>query len=217
MIFGFRRLTVIGVIAAAALGVAACGSSSSSSTKSSSSAVATSTTTPSATSASAPATVVGHSTVLTVNPAITAALKKAGITVAAVPPATTKTHNTILTFPATSGQIIVTTVVGTVDNTGGLTLSHNGKTVKLTNFIVNTSTKQLTAEVNGQRVAIFNLNLASLKRLSAPKGTVIASDIKLTTTQQLASSLNSGLGVDTFKKDGGQKFGVVTLTIAVKY
>ena len=148
MRFIFRRLSAISVIAAAAVGVAACGSSSSSSTTSTSAAAKSSSTT-TATSTSAPATVVGHSTVVTVNPAITAELKKAGITVAAVAPATTKTHNTILTFPANGGQIVVATVVGTVDDTGGLTFSHNGKSAKLTNFTVDTSTKQVTAESVG--------------------------------------------------------------------
>jgi hypothetical protein len=210
----FRRLSAISVIAAAAVGVAACGSSSSSSTASSSVAAKSSSMTTTATSASAPATVVGHSTVVTVNPATTAELKKAGITVAAVAPATTKTHNTIITFPANGGQIVVATVVGTVDDNGGLTFSHNGKSVKLTSFIVDTSTKQLTAELGAQRVAIFELNLASLKRASGPHGTVVASDIKLTVTSQAASDLNSGLGVSTFK--GGQNFGIVTLTVAVK-
>jgi hypothetical protein len=207
MRFIFRRPAAIGVIAAAALSVAACGSSSSSSTTKSS-------TTTTAPSTSAPATVVGHSTVVTVNPAITTDLKNAGITVAAVAPATTKTHNTILTFPANGGQIVVATVTGTVNDTGGLTFSHNGKSVKLTNFIVDTSTKQLTAEVGGTREPIFDLNLASLKHASATHGTVVASDIKLTVTSQAASTLNSGLGVSTFK--GGKNFGVVTLTIAVK-
>jgi hypothetical protein len=218
MIFGFRRLTTIGVVAAAVLGVAACGSSSSSSTKSTSTAPATSATTsgtPSATtSGSAPAAVIGRSTSVVVNPAITAALKHADITIAAVSPASTKTHKTLLIFPTSSGQIATATVTGTVNDTGGLTFSHAGKSVKLTNFVVNTSTKELTAEVGGQQVVVFDLNLASLKRASGPKGTVVASNIKLTTTPQLASSLNSGLGVTTFK--GGQNFGILTLTIAVK-
>lgn len=59
----------------------------------------------------------------------------------------------------------------------------------------------------------FDLNLASLKRASGPKGTIVASDIKLATTPQLAGSLTKHLGVNTFK--GGQTFGTVTLTIAV--
>ena len=47
-----------------------------------------------------------------------------------------------------------------------------------------------------------------------PTGTVVASAIKLTTTPLLARSLNSALGVNTFK--GGQNFGIMTLTIAVE-
>jgi hypothetical protein len=218
MTLGFRKLPSVAVTAAVALGVTACGSSSSSSTKSTSTAAANSVTTsgtPSATtSASAPVPVIGRSTSVAVNPAITAALKHADVTIAAVPPASTKTHNTLVIFPTTGGQIVTATVTGTIQDTGGLTFTHAGKSVKMTNFVVNTSTKQLTAEVGGQQVAVFDLNLASLKRASGPKGTVVASNIKLVPTPQLASSLNSGLGVNTFK--GGQKFGILTLTIAVK-
>jgi hypothetical protein len=217
MSFIFRRLSALGVIAAAAVGVAACGSSSSSSTASSSTAAASSSTTTTSsatTSASGPATVIGQSTAVYVNPAITTALKHAGITVAAVAPATAKAGKTALVFPVSGGQIVVATLAGTVDDTGGLTFSHDGKSVKLTSFIVDTSTKQLTAEVGGKRVAIFDLNLASLKRASGPHATVVASDIKLTVTPQVASALNSGLGVSTFK--GGHTFGTVTLTVAVK-
>ena len=201
----------LGVIAAAVLSVAACGSSSSSSTTKTGTAANSSTTTA---ATSAPATVVGRSTVLTVNPKITTKLKNAGMTVAAVAPATTKTHKTVFAFPTTGGQIVVATVTGTVNDTGGLTFSHNGKSVKLTSFIVDTSTKQLTAEVNGKREPIFALNLASLKHVSAPHGTVVASNIKLTVTSQAANTLNTDLGVSTFTAN--QNFGIVTLTIAVK-
>ena len=103
---------------------------------------------------------------------------------------------------------------GTVDHTGGLTFSHSGKSITLTSFVINTGTKQLTAEVGGQRVAIFHLNLASLKRATGPHGSVVARNIKLTVTSQAASTLNSGLGVSIFK--GGQHFGIATLTVAVK-
>ena len=211
MPFIYRRLSAMGVIAAAVLSVAACGSSSSSSTTKTGTAANSSTTTA---ATSAPATVVGRSTVLTVNPKITTKLKNAGITVAAVAPATTKTHKTVFAFPTTGGQIAIATVTGTVNDTGGLTFSHNGKSVKLTNFIVDTSTKQLTAEVNGKREPIFALNLASLKHVSAPHGTVVASNIKLTVTSQAANTLNTDLGVSTFTAN--QNFGIVTLTIAVK-
>ena len=97
------------------------------------------------------------------NPAVSAAFKHAGIAVTAVAPATAQTT---LLFPVSAGQIIVATLVGTVDHTGGLTFSHIGKSVTLINFVVNTSTKQLTATIGGQSMPIFDLNLAALR--SAP-------------------------------------------------
>ena len=213
MLRSCSRLSAVAVIVAAGLVVAACGSSSSSSKGSSSSTGATSDTSSStsATTAYAPAsaTVIGKSTDVVVDPAVSAALKRAGITVTAVAPATAKTT---LLFPVSAGQIVVATLVGTVDHTGGLTFSHIRKSVTLTNFVVNTSTKQLTATVGGQSMPIFDLNLAALKRASGGHRTVVASNIKLTVTSQAATELNSGLGVSTFK--GGMSFGTATLTVA---
>ena len=213
MLRSCSRLSAVAVIVAAGLVVAACGSSSSSSNGSSSSTAATSDTSSSTsattTYAPASATVIGKSTDVVVNPAVSAALKHAGITVTAVAPATAKTT---LLFPVSAGQIVVATLVGTVDHTGGLTFSHIGKSVTLTNFVVNTSTKQLTATVGGQSMPIFDLNLAALKRASGGHRTAVASNIKLTVTSQAATALNSGLGVSTFK--GGMNFGIATLTVA---
>jgi hypothetical protein len=109
--------------------------------------------------------------------------------------------------------VVVTSLAGTIDHSGGLTLSHAGKSVTLTSFIVNTETKQLTATAGGQSLPVFDLNLASIKRANGPNGTVIASNIGLNLTEQAASALNSGLGVSTFK--AGLNFGIATLTVAV--
>lgn len=204
MTLTFRRLSVLPVLAVVALGVAACGSSSSSSTTTSSTPT---TTTP----ASAPVAVAGRSTVVVVNPATAQALKQNAITVTPIAPASAKTG---LVFPVSGGQIVVASLAGTVDHTGGLSFSHSGKSVQLTSFIINTTTKQLTALAGGQRVPILNLDLAALKRASGPNSTVIASNIKLTLTSQAATALNSGLGVSIFK--AGLPFGVATLTVAVK-
>jgi hypothetical protein len=207
------QVPAIAVIVAAGLVLAACDSSSSSSNTSSSSTAATSGTSssmpPTTRYAPAQATVIGKSTNVVVNPAVSAALKHAGITVTAVAPATAKTT---LLFPVNGGQIVVATLVGTVHHTGGLTFSHNGKSVTLTNFVINTNTKQLTATVGGQSMPIFDLNLASSKRASGPHSTVVESNIKLTVTPQAAIALNSGLGVSTFK--AGINFGIATLTVA---
>jgi hypothetical protein len=212
MLGSCSRLSAIAGIVAAGLVVAACGSSSSSTDTAGSTAATSGTnssTSATTTYASARATIIGKSTDVVVNPAVSAALKHAGITVTAVAPATAKTT---LRFPVSGGQIVVATLAGTVDHTGGLTFSHIGKSVTLTNFVVNTSTKQLTATVGGQSMPIFDLNLAALKRASGGHRTAVASNIKLTVTSQAATALNSGLGVSTFK--GGMNFGTATLTVA---
>ena len=206
------RLSGIPVIIAAGLVVAACSSSSGSNTSTGGTA-ATSGTSP-RTSAATPyapaqATVTGKSTDVVVDPAVLAALKQAGIAVTAIAPATAKTT---LLFPVSGGQIVVATLAGTVYHTGGLTFSHGGKSVMLTNFVINTNTKQLSATVSGKSVPIFDLNLASPKRASGPQNTVVASNIKLAVTPQAATALNSGLGASTFKS--GMNFGIATITVA---
>ena len=156
------RLPAIAVIVAAGLVVAACSSGSSGSNTSTGSTAATSGTSSSTPATTryrpAQATVIGKSTDVVVNPAVSAALKQAGITVTAIAPATAKTT---LLFPVSGGQIVVATLAGTVDHTGGLTFRHSGKSVTLTNFVINTNTKHLTATVGGRSMPIFDLNLAS--------------------------------------------------------
>ena len=218
MPYTFRRLAIVPVLAIVALGVTACGSSSTKSTASSavsgalSSASTTASTATTTTTGAAPVAVVGKDTGVVVNPATAQTLKTAGITITPVPPASTK--SAVLIFPESGGSITVATLEGTIDHTGGLTLSHEGKSVTLTSFVINTSNKQLTATVGGQSVPIFDLNLASIKRVSGPNGTVIASNIKMNVTSQAASTLNNSLGVTVFT--AGLPFGIATLTVAVK-
>ena len=158
---------------------------------------------------SARATVIGKSTHVVVNPAVSAALKHAGIITTAIAPASAKAA---LLFPVSGGQIVVATLGGTIDHTGGLTYRHSGKSVTLTNFVINTITKRVTATVGGQSKPIFDLNLAPPRRVSGPRSKVVASTIKLTVTSQAASALNSGLGVSTFK--AGMNFGIARLIVA---
>jgi hypothetical protein len=158
---------------------------------------------------SARATVIGKSTDVRVSHAVSAALMHAGIAVAAVAPATAR--GTLL-FPVSGGQIVVSTLAGTIDHTGGLAFRHSGKNVTLTNFVINTSTKQLSATVGGQSMPIFDLNFALPKRARGAHGTVVARKIKLTVTSQAATALNSRLGESTFK--AGMNFGIAKLTVA---
>lgn len=206
------RLPAIAVMVAAGLVVAACGSGSNDSNTSSSSTAATSgtSTNMSATTTYAPgkATVIGKSTDIAVSPAMSAALKQVGITLTAVAPAR---GNAALRLPVSGGQVVVSTLAGTVDHTGGLAFSHRGKGVTLTNFVIKTKTKHLNAILGRRSMRIFDLNLASPKRGSGRHGTIVES-IKLTVTPHAATALNSGLGVSTFK--AGQNFGIATLTLS---
>jgi hypothetical protein len=90
-------------------------------------------------------------------------------------------------------------------------LRHSGKSVTLTNLVVNTKTKHLTATVGGKSMPIFDLNLVSPKRTNSPHS-VVVSNIKLTVLSRAATALNSGLGVSTFKV--GMNFGIATLNVA---
>lgn len=207
------RQPAIAVMVAAGLVVAACSSGSSGSNTSTGGTAPTSGTnsgTPATiTYAPARATVTGKSTDVIVNPVVSAALEHAGITVTAVAPATAKAK---LRFPISGGQIVVATFAGTINHTGGLTFSHSGKNVTFTEFVINTNMKRLTATFGRQSMPVFDLNLGSLKRVSGSHGTIDASNIKLKVTILTATTLNSGLGVSTFR--AGMKFGIATLAVA---
>ncbi len=197
-----RRATVAPTLLAVALGVAACGSSNSGTTASTSTTAA----------AASPATVVGKSASVVLNPVTAQSLKAAGITITPIAPATAKTG--VLVFPVSGGHMVVTTLSGTVEEKGGVTLSHEGRSIQLSDFTVDTTTKQITSSVGGQSVPIFDMDLASIKRASGPNGTALASNISLTLTAEAADALNGSLGV-TFLKEG-LPFGIATLTIAIK-
>jgi hypothetical protein len=201
------RLCFIPLLVALAVGASACGSSSNSTT--SATAASTAATTP-AVPGSVP--VVGTSTAVTVYPVDKQILANSGVTITPIAPATAKGA---LVFPVSGGQVTVATLSGTLQHTGGLKFTRGGKSVEMTSFIIDTTKKQVTALVNGMRVPILDLSLASVKRASGPNGTVIASGITLTVTPQTASILNTGLEVELFQ--AGLPFGVATVTVAVKH
>jgi hypothetical protein len=140
---------------------------------------------------------------------VSAALKHAGITLTAIAPATGKTA---LLFPVSGGQIVVATLAGTVQHSGGLTFRHGGKSVTVSNLVINTKTEHLTAMVGGRSMAVFGLDLASPAGTSSRPSTVVASNIKLTVLSPAAAALNSGLGVRMFRT--GLNFGLATLIVS---
>jgi hypothetical protein len=202
-----RRAAFFPLLVLVALGVAACGSSSKTTTTGTA-ATTTAATTPATTSSGV---LVGKQTSVALNPATSQLLKENQIVVTAVAPAT---YSTTLLFPVSGGNVAAATAVGTIDHTGGVKLSHAGKSVQVTSFIVDTSTDQVTALVAGQRLPIFAVNTTSAKHQTGTGGTIVDSGLKFTLTEQAATALNSALGASAFK--AGQLFGTATLTLAVK-
>jgi len=190
----------------AALAFAACGSSSktTSTTPTGASAAANSGTTGSG-------VLVGKQTSVALNPATSQLLKEHQIVVTAVAPAT---YRTTLLWPVSGGQIAVASAAGTIDHTGGVRLSHAGTSVQVTSFIIDTSTKQVTALIGGQRLPIFAVDTSSEKRQTGVGGTIVEGGLKFTLIEGAATALNSALGVSAFK--AGQVFGTATITLAVK-
>jgi hypothetical protein len=200
-----RRALFLSLLALAALGIAACGSSKKTTT------ATTATGAAAATSTTASSVLVGKQTSVALNPATSQLLRENQIVVTAVAPATY--HKTLL-WPVTGGQVAVASVAGTIQTTGGVRLSHAGKSVQVTSFLVDTSTDQVTALVGGQRLPIFAIDTSSAKHQTGTGGTILESGLKFTLTEQAASALNGALGSSAFK--AGQIFGTATLTLAVK-
>lgn len=196
-----RSLLPAILCAVVALGVVACGSSSTSS-------ASTHTTTAATSSA---ALVVGSSTVALTRETAEA-LKHDEITLTAIAPATA---STTYVFPVSSGHVVAATLTGTVENTGGLLFAHAGRSARLTSFIVDTSSREITAMLIGVRRKIFEMNLSLLTKATGSNGRILGRDIELVLTSQAATTLNSALGVSTFK--AGEHFGTMTLTLQVTH
>jgi hypothetical protein len=200
-----RRAVFLSLLALAALGIAACGSSKKTTTATTATGAAATTAT------TASSVLVGKQTSVALNPATSQLLRENQIVVTAVAPATY--HKTLL-WPVSGGQIAVASVAGTIQTTGGVRLSHAGKSVQVTSFLVDTSTDHVTALVGGQRLPIFAIDTSSAKHQTGTGGTILESGLKFTLTEEAASALNGALGSSAFR--AGQIFGTATLTLAVK-
>jgi hypothetical protein len=200
-----RRPLAALAVAILALAATACGSSHSTI------AVHTTATTVSGTPTTALVAVAGRNTSVVLNPETLTLLREHEITVSAVAPAS---YQKTLVWPISGGQISAATISGTIDQTGGVKLSHSGKSVALTSFITSTSAKQVTAIVGGQRIPVFDINTSSETRRSETGGAIVVGGLGFTVTEQAANAVNSALGVSAFKQ--GQVFGVVTETLVVK-
>jgi hypothetical protein len=145
-------------VAACALGVAACGSSDDDG----------------ASASATPQPLTGVHTQITPS----GALKSAGVKMAAVAPGTSGSTGVVL--PITGGSVNLQTLAGTVEQGGGLQYTGGGKSAELEGIVIDTTSKQLTAQVAGANTPVMNLQLGPLNQT----GSNIQADVTFTLTSQ---------------------------------
>src|SRR3954467_15585167 len=138
LMLGHAKAVVVGIVVVLAAGCGASSNSSSTSTQSS--------TTPT-TSGSPAATnlfINGKHSTLAFTPAATSQLHAAGISLAAIAPATIA-KPALVNLPVYVGEVAIPGLTGTISHQGGLTFTHAGKSVSATDFVLNTAESVLTA------------------------------------------------------------------------
>ncbi|MGI9034342.1 MAG: hypothetical protein ACR2HY_11905 [Acidimicrobiales bacterium] len=214
----FRRPALVAVAAASALTLAACGSSS----KSSSS---TNTTSGGSTSkkAAGPSaeflSLKGVSTAVDLDAGTMKVLADNKVVPSAVSPATIATANgvTTATFPITQGYVSVYPntvpdyIRGTFSHKGGLKFTAGGKSLSLTDFVVNPGDSTLTATTTGGPAApVLDLDGSNVKISTDSSGNTKLDGTVAKLSQVGADALNKYFGVSIFKQ--GIVLGVVHIT-----
>jgi hypothetical protein len=210
----------IATCAALAVGAAACGSSSSSSGSSSSS---------QASSKPKPAAQIdqltGRSTAVNLDSGFVKALTRLKLAPAPVGDAKISS-NGVASFPITGGNVtyykpgtVSPYVQGKIDHAGsGLSLTGGGKTVKLTNFMIDPGKSVLTGKVtvDGKVAApsapLFFLDGRTLKPLeSKSNGTAVLEGTTVKLKAEAADLLNKTFGVTALKP--GLVIGTAKITV----
>ena len=209
-----RRTAALATIGVLALAMSACGSSDDESADSATgSKSAAATKSPQAEFL----TLKGVSTSVDLDPATAKVLADNKVSVAPVAPASVSQTGgtTTVSFPITQGFVSVyptsepSYIRGAFSHSGGLTFTSGGKSLQVTDFIVNPGTSTLSATVGGSGAVaqILDLDGTNVKMSQGPRGeTKLDGTIaKLSATG--ADALNKTFGVSLFK--AGIPLGVV--------
>jgi hypothetical protein len=216
-----RTPAVLAAAAALALGATACGSDDSSSSSASGSS-----------GGSQPAKplaqvdrLTGKATAVTLDAGFVDALTQLKLTPSPVGDATISEQG-VASFPITGGNVkyfkpgtVSPYVQGEIDHDGsGLQLQGGGKTVRLTDFVVDPGASVLTGKVtvDGKEAAasapLFFLDGRTLKPLEAKDdGTAVLEGTTVKFKDESAQLLNDTFGVDALK--GGLEVGVAKITV----
>lgn len=127
-------------------------------------------------------------------------LTASDIAVAPIGPATAS--GTRVTFPITGGDIDPANGAGIVDHSGGLAISSHGTTVRLRNFVVDTTKGTLTAQVGSARVRIIDLDAskASVIRRGTGRADTWIVRVQASLSAQGAAALNAAFDTQLFSK-----------------
>jgi hypothetical protein len=217
-----RTPATLAAIATLALGAAACGSDEASSASSASS------------SQSQPEPVAkvdalsGRSTAVTLDAGFVKALTDLKLTPSPVGDASISQQG-VASFPITGGNVtyykpgtVSPFVQGEIDHdNSGLQLKGGGKTVRLTDFVVDPGASVLTGKVtvDGKEAAasapLFFLDGRTLKPLEAKdNGTAVLAGTTVKFKDESAKLLNDTFGVDALQ--GGLEVGVAKITVNTK-
>jgi len=161
----------------------------------------------------------GVNTSVDLDPGTLKVLTDNKVTPAAVAPATVAPAGgqTVATFPITQGYVAVfpatdpNYIRGTFSHSGGLSFTAGGKTLSLTDFIVNPGDSTLTATVNGGAAApILDLDGTKVKVTQDAQGNTKLDGTVAKLSQTGADAMNEFFGVSIFKK--GIVLGAVHVT-----
>jgi hypothetical protein len=148
----------------------------------------------------APDPVASGTTTITLNKGFTKSLKKNGVKLSKVSPATVKGSK--VTLPVKGGSLDPLTGLGTLTHNGGIKFKLGKKNVSLKEFELNTSTKSLTAKVGKKKLKVATVAGFTSTRDGFGVDVKIG---KLKLTSKAAKELNKALAPTPKKKGKSSK------------
>ena len=150
----------------------------------------------------------GGRTDLALDAGVASALTTLGVTPGVTAGATANADGS-LGFPITAGRVNAKTLAGTIDHSGGITLTAGATVVTLSDFRIDTRAARLLGKVNGSAlVPLLALDLSAPNVATAGREVTVGG-VKATLTQGAADALNAAFGTTAF--GAGLAIGVATV------